>query len=289
MNERKIKLLGRRHMTSDEDVQRITHNIETIVPREDLEQLCENTIDAIKQVTRGHKTAFAWSAGKDSLVLAHLLERAHVTRTGVLGITVGLEYPAMDTWYRDNTPDDITINRAPYDMEWLASNTDYIFTLSPPFPQALTGFWAEKVWLHPQKKYCEQREKDMLILGRRRADGNYCGPGESGIYTTKGVIRYLPIMHWSQEEVLAYLHYYHIQLPPVYQWVNGFKVGTHPWPARQAIITMQDGWAQVYSCDPTIVYDAATFCDSAKEYLDNPTPIQTEYHVWAGRKLGKVV
>jgi hypothetical protein len=128
----------------------------------------------------------------------------------------------------------------------------------------------------------------MLILGRRRADGNYCGPGTSGVYTVKGVTRYLPIVDWTQEEVLAYLHYYKLGLPPVYGWVNGFKVGGHPWPARPSIVDAEDGWAQTYQCDPYLVIRMAEYFDGARRYLEHPTPGKGYgKNVWSGHIYGE--
>ncbi|SRR6266568_152307 len=281
-------MLGRRHKTSDKDFWKTFYDIESIISKESLELLSEKAVQNIQQVTRGMKTAFAWSGGKDSLVLAHLMQRAHVSTTGLLGITTGLEYPLMDTWYEQNVPEGVEIVRAPYTLRWLAAHQNYIFTLSPPHPPALTGFWAEKVWLHPQNEYCEKHGKDMLILGRRMADGNFCGPKDSrGLYESKGVFRFLPIVDWTQEETIAYLYYHHLELPPIYKSIHGFKVGTHPWPARQSIVDVEDGWAQVYECAPSIVEEASRYIEAARNYLDNPVPVKSRnLHVWAGRVLG---
>lgn len=282
-------MLGRRHKTSDKEFWETYQNIEKSVSRQSVEVLSERAIRRIQQVTKGKKTAFAWSGGKDSLVVAHLLQRAGVSTRGLLGITAGLEYPEMETWYEQHVPEGVEIVRAPYTLRWLAKHQELIFTLSPPFAQALTGFWADNVWLKPQNVYCEKHGSEMLILGRRRADGNFCGPKEDrGLYEAKNhVFRFLPIVDWTQEETIAYMHYYDLHLPPIYHQIHGFKVGTHPWPARQSIVDVDDGWAQVYECDPGIVREAAQYIDGAKRYLEHLTPVKSRnLHVWAGRVLG---
>jgi 3'-phosphoadenosine 5'-phosphosulfate sulfotransferase (PAPS reductase)/FAD synthetase len=45
-------------------------------------------------------------------------------------------------------------------------------------------------------------------------------------------VRYSPMRAWSHELVFAFVHYYGLALPPIYEWEEGFKAGTHPWPAR---------------------------------------------------------
>lgn len=278
-------VLGRRHLTSNEDVVRVLRQIETLVPRDLLERKCEAAIAHIRWITKGRKTAFAWSGGKDSLVLAHLLERAGVPLTGMIGITSGLEYPAMATWYRAHAPEGVTVMELPLDLSWLAAHPKTLFCLVP----AQAGYWATNVWLQQQKRYCQKHGKDMLILGRRKKDGNYCGPDGRGLYDAEGgITRYLPIVDWTQEDVLAYLHYYRIELPPVYFWPHGFKCGGHPWPARASALDEEDGWAQTYDCDPTIVQEAANYLPGARAYLQNPVPSKSRnMHVWGGKILAR--
>ena len=103
-----------------------------------------------------------------------------------------------------------------------------------------------------------------MLLGRRKADGNYVGKGDN-IYTNgQGVTRYSPLSDWTHEEVLAYIHYYDIPVPPIYGWKNGYLCGTHPWPARQWTGSMENGWKEVQEIDPTIVMEAADYFPEAK-------------------------
>ena len=96
-----------------------------------------------------------------------------------------------------------------------------------------------------QREYFKAHELDVIILGRRRADGNYVGRN-SNIYTDgKGVTRFSPI----------------------YGWKNGYLCGTHPWPARQWTGSIENGWREVYDIDPGIVLAAAEKIDSARAFL----------------------
>ncbi len=111
----------------------------------------------------------------------------------------------------------------------------------------------------------------MLLLGRRRADGNYVGRGDN-IYTNgQGVTRYSPMSDWTHEKVLAYIHYYNLEMPPIYEWKNGYLCGTHPWPARQWTGSVENAWAEIYEIDSAIVTEAAEHIQSAKDFLESLT------------------
>lgn len=78
---------------------------------------------------------------------------------------------------------------------------------------------------------------------------------------------YSPLAAWSHEEILAYIHYHKLAIPPIYGWKNGFLCGTHPWPARQWTGSIENGWEEVYEIDQDIVKKAAEFIESAAEFL----------------------
>jgi 3'-phosphoadenosine 5'-phosphosulfate sulfotransferase (PAPS reductase)/FAD synthetase len=276
-------MLKKRNQTSDQEFMQALENIEQIVSQEELERAANLAIAEIKTRTCGQRTAIAWSGGKDSLVLYDLCQRAGISQHGVLGLTEELEYPEMNMWYAEHTPPDVAIIRRPFTYQWLAEHPRMLF---PQDPRA-SDHWRRNVWQSAQNTFCEKNDCTMLILGRRLLDENYCGPGRAGLYRARGTWRYLPIRNWSHEMILAYLHYHQIELPPVYFWPNGFKEGTHPWPARLACLDAADGWAQTYACDPAIVERAADYFPDAAEYLAHPTPPKSLHmHVWSGRIIG---
>ena len=118
-----------------------------------------------------------------------------------------------------------------------------------------------------QENYFHNHALDILAVGRRRADGNFIGNG-ANIYTNKiGVTRYSPIAYWTHEQVLAYIAHYDLPMPPIYAWPNGYRCGTHPWPARQWIDSVECAWREIYEIDPSIVHGAAPHFPSAYQFL----------------------
>ena len=174
-----------------------------------------------------------------------------------------LEYPDFLAWIQENKPENLEIINTGQDMDWLAKHTEMLF----PTDSKAASRWFSIVQHRAQAKYYKAHDLDMILLGRRRADGNYCGKGEN-IYTdSKGVTRYSPLAGWKHEAVLAYIHYYNVPLPPIYGWPNGYLCGTHPWPARQWTGSEEKGWAEVHQIDPKIVAEAARKFPGAKKFL----------------------
>ena len=108
----------------------------------------------------------------------------------------------------------------------------------------------------------------MLLLGRRKADGNYVGKSDNIYTNAQGITRYSPLSEWTHEQILAYIHYYKLSLPPIYEWKNGYLCGTHPWPARQWTGSIENAWKEVYEIDSSIVFHAAEYFESAKAFLN---------------------
>lgn len=171
--------------------------------------------------------------------------------------------PGFLKWVDRYKPKELEIINTGQDLEWLSKHLNMLF----PQDSATAAKWFSIVQHRAQAKYYKAHELDLLLLGRRRADGNYCGRG-SNIYTDgKGITRYSPLAAWSHEEILAYIHYHKLAIPPIYGWKNGFLCGTHPWPARQWTGSIENGWEEVYEIDQDIVKKAAEFIESAAEFL----------------------
>lgn len=256
------EMLGRKQKISNGTWIETFKNIEQIVPKKKLEQKVGQTVKDIKGKTKGKKTAFAWSGGKDSLVLEQICYMAGIKECVL--VICDMEYREFLAWVTEHRPEHLEIIDTGQSLEWLAAHQNMLF----PQNSKISAQWFHIVQHRGQEKYYKSRNLDMLLLGRRRADGNYVGKG-TNIYTDgKGVTRYSPLADWSHEEVLAFIHYYKIHMPPFYEWQNGYYCGTHPWPARQWTGSVENGWKEVYAIDRTIVEEAAAYIPSARSFLE---------------------
>lgn len=256
-------ILGRKQRIKNSEWLNAMENIESLVSKKDLESLVKKTVADIKRKTKGKKAAFAWSAGKDSLVLGQICHMAGINACVL--VVCNLEYPAFLKWVEANKPPELEIINTGQDLRWLSNHPHMLF----PQDSKTAAQWFHIVQHRGQARYYKDHELDVLLLGRRRADGNYVGKGEN-IYTNgQGVTRYSPLSEWSHEQVLAFIHYYNVALPPIYEWKNGYLFGTHPWAARQWTGSVENGWKEVYEIDRSVVKEAAEHIPSAKAFLES--------------------
>lgn len=258
-------ILGKKQSIKNDDWLRAMSEIEELVPKEELYELIAATVKEIKEHTAGKKVAYAWSAGKDSLVLGEICRMVGITNC-MLAVC-DLEYPAFLSWIHEHMPANLEIINTGQNMEWLKKHPEMLF----PADSKNAARWFSIVQHRAQEKYYKSHNLDMILLGRRRADGNYCGKG-GNIYTNgKGVTRYSPLAEWKHEAVLAYTHYYNIPMPPIYEWENGYLCGTHPWAARQWTRNVENAWEEIHRIDPSIVEEAAKSIESAKAFIETLT------------------
>ena len=203
-------VLGRKQRIENSEWIEAFTKIEQIVSRKDLDRLVDKTVKEIKKKTKDKKAAYAWSGGKDSLVLEKVSQMAGI-QSCVL-VICNLEYQAFIEWVDANKPPELEIINTGQDMEWLAAHPQMLF----PQESKTAAQWFHIVQHRGQAKYYKDHELDIMLLGRRRADGNYVGKGDN-IYTNgQGVTRYSPLSDWSHDEILAFIHYYGVELPPIF-------------------------------------------------------------------------
>jgi 3'-phosphoadenosine 5'-phosphosulfate sulfotransferase (PAPS reductase)/FAD synthetase len=210
----------------------------------------EFTVERIRKVVGHRDLCFGWSGGKDSIVLERVLGLAGF-RACVLVIT-NLEYSAFLQWVTLHMPERLTVMRTNHDLGWLQRNPEMLF----PQDSEIAARWFHQVQHRGQEAFVKKEDFAMIAVGRRRKDGNYCGP--EGVYTNRrGVTRFAPLFDWTHEEIFAALEYFKADLPPCYGWPRGYQVGTGPWAARQFAPSRQIAWSEVYQIEPQIVVDAA--------------------------------
>lgn len=233
------------------------------VPAPRLDELVERTVDRILAETNaGRHVAYAWSGGKDSQVLRYVMERAGVHRC-VIGMTSGLEWPAMLAWITEHMPPGCDVIAVDLDLPWLAKHPEMLF------PQGRYGpAWFRLVQHRAQRQFVRAHGVELLALGRRRADGNYTGPAGADRYTDRhGVTRFSPLADWTHEEVFALIARERLPLPPCYDWPRGFQVGTGPWPARQWTRDWDHGFEECWQIDPDVIRQAARELPPAAEWM----------------------
>ena len=254
-------MLGRKQRIKNDEWIEALGNIEQTVSRKELDQLVDKTVKEIKKKTRGKKAAYAWSGGKDSLVLGEICQQAGISPCVL--VICNLEYKAFTEWVEAHKPSELSVINTGQNMKWLAGHPQMLF----PQDSKYAAQWFQIVQHRGQAKYYKENQLDMLLLGRRRADGNYVGKGDN-IYTNgQGVTRYSPLSEWTHEHILAYIHYHMLTMPPIYDWKNGYLCGTHPWPARQWTGSIENAWAEIYEIDSSIVIEAAGYIQSAEDFL----------------------
>lgn len=224
----------------------------------------KETREKINREIKGKKVALSWSGGKDSIVLTHICEGLPIER--IFWVRCNLEYQEVLNWVNENAPENLEIVNTRQNLKWLAENEHLLF----PQHAEVASIWFKIVQNEGQKWFFQRNNLEMLLVGRRIKDGN--DPGEEGKDIDEyGVVRYAPIYNWNHEDILAYLEYYDLQLPPFYFWTNGFKVGTGPWAAREYTGSIENGWREVFEIEPQIVEKAAHYLKSAFDFLKNNT------------------
>lgn len=264
--------IGQKQQISHEEFLAAWANIEQLVSREHTEKLIATAAAEVVKVCAGKRAAFSWSGGKDSLALEVVCKRAGIGEC-MMAIT-DLEVPAFLAWVTDHMPHGMEVKNVGLDLGWLSTHPTFLFpdrAKDGPDGAGIQGTrWFNRVQRRGQVAFNTERRLNLLLLGRRRKDGNWipAQPGHpEGVFSSKGVTWYCPIRDWTHEETFAAIHYGGLELPPVYSWPRGFRVGTGPWPQRQWCGSIDQGWREVWEIDPAIVKEAAYVIPSGMDFL----------------------
>ena len=258
--------LGWKQSSSDADWREVWEHISSSPDRERARWLVGTAAGALQDVLKG-PTVYAWSGGKDSLALQAVAQAAGVADCFL--VTTPLEWPSFNQYVAEHAPHDLTVvKRSGVNHAWLRENPHMIF----PATSDRASQWFKIVQHTGQRSYCKANGVEHLLLGRRRADGNYLGLDlGGGVYGYKdrdGFQRVCPIAEGSHEDVLTVIAAYGYALPPIYDHPDGFRHRTVPWAAHR-YATPGEGWDTTYKIDPTVVQRAAEHrVPGAAEYLE---------------------
>lgn len=222
----------------------------------------------IQEVAEKYKNICnGWIAGKDSIVIQHLIESSGIKSTPIIWRGIN-EYPAMKIWIEKNKPDGLIeeiIDK--YTLDYLEQHPEYLFCKGKTRQK-----WMQTKWLR-QHKDIKKYNFDLFIAGRRIKDGNQCGSKENNYIANKGTYDvFSPIAEWNAEQLLAYIKYNHINLPPFYKWDRGFLIGSiamGEWTERAIMNKSEyEVWQELYNIDKSIVINASEKLSSARNFLE---------------------
>lgn len=255
-----LKVLGRKQNSTNADWLAAVADIERIIAAEEVEQFAAKAIDDIRVATAGKKAAYGWSGGKDSIVLGKLCESAGVTRS-FFG-HCDLEFQSFLSWALSNMPENCLEITTPIGLRWLSEHTEMLFIDDAK----RLNRWYGMVQRRAFSDYYAAEKPDLIIVGHRVIDGNVCGEG-GYIRKKSGEVRYAPIADWPHEAILGYIHYHGLELPPVYDWEDGYVFGPTPWPIWGHPKDHADGWRMIHSLEPAILPEAAKWFEFARRVL----------------------
>ena len=120
-----IKYLGRKQSSKNADWLYAMENIERLISREEVNDFAEKAVADVQRESAGIKAAYAWSGGKDSIVLGDICEKAGI-ETGYFAYSE-LDYPEFVRWCMEHKPDGVIPINTGYDLEWLSRHQNLIF------------------------------------------------------------------------------------------------------------------------------------------------------------------
>ncbi len=257
--------VGRKQRETHEHIASVAKDIWNYASPFEIQRLADQTIDEIKKTVHGKRWGVAWSGGKDSVTLAHLLYNLNPCVGMIALAQPELEYPMFEKWVALNKPQYVRIWRSRQDLIWLRDRPRLLFNKK----YSLMRLWWGPLQWEGERRLVEDGKLDLLLLGRRYSDGNQCGDRKSGIGALRGGGRfYAPMREWTIPQVIGYIKMNGLSTPPNYSWPNGYIVGTGPWGQRGDVKDENDGWRLLESIDPSIVRIAASVLPGAGKYLE---------------------
>jgi predicted phosphoadenosine phosphosulfate sulfurtransferase len=195
----------------------------------------------VEEAAKNQRLALAWSGGKDSIVLQHILQGIDfVEIQQVSNPTYPIHFPDSARWLYANTPEKTKIFDMGFDRQKI---------IEIAFPKNSLEM---KSWLQPKWRVFKNRQKeislDWTLFGRRTDDGNKIMREKHR--NGQGMKTWCPLMDWSNEEIAAYISHFGVRLPPDYGFYNGFRYGLRTWPLTN-MRTIKDRYPELIGVEIT--------------------------------------
>lgn len=194
--------------------------------------------EAIHEMSQRHPDAYvAWSGGKDSTALAHLVLAECGVDTHAMAICDDFDYPGEVDYLQILAGDwgvEVDIVEPDFSLQqWIADHADEIETAADLHSRA--SEFSDRAFYSLIDRYRDARGRPGVYLGLRtdESHGRTDNRMKRGLIYTKsdGEPVCQPIADWQDRDVYAYLFARDIPLLPVYQCV---RLHDHPADIRKS-------------------------------------------------------
>lgn len=160
------QVLGRKQVSRNADWLEAMQRIEDLISLDEVKAYEAAAVERIAKATDGKRVAYAWSAGKDSIVLGKLCEKAGVTDS--FFAHCDLEFPEYLSWALENAPAGCEVINTGLDLKWLGKHPELLFVNDAKH----LNIWYGLVQRRAFSKYFEEHGLDVL-LATTVPDGMY--------------------------------------------------------------------------------------------------------------------
>lgn len=208
------------------------------ISRRECMDLVLRTADDMAATMQGERAVFAWSGGKDSVVLHYLMQLVGVFE-GVC-VATQLEYPCADAFMQREKPEGVFLIRTGHDLDWLLRNPRMLF---PTEPRAKAE-WYRQVQHYHTDAFAASANATMLVFGRRTEDGNVM---RGKVYEVRGrAKRYNPLKDFTHLQVWGIMRHFGLPEYPLYALhPTSLVTGTGAW-------AQEPNWGIVKATDPLL-------------------------------------
>ena len=245
-------VLGPKIKTSFDDFYNVWKHIEDYVSYDEIAAKVDEAVAYCKRFSN-LRCGYGWSAGKDSIALQVIMEKAGVYRSVMC--TCPEESPIFMQWVLENKPTECFIHSdKTITKEFLLKHQDRFWQ------QSNASWWYKFVPWNGLRELQRRYDLDVLFLGRRTNDNNY----SKKAFRSKLVdcMQVSPMIDWRHEDVLACVHYFkNDNLPPLY------SIPCIGMPEPIFWFERKGRWPEVAKLHPELIPGLAKYFPEARKYL----------------------
>lgn len=219
---------------------RLYENAHNEISKAQCSELIKRTADEIASVSAGERVVYAWSGGKDSVVLEHCL-RMVGNYAGVC-VATQLEYPCVADFMQRERPRGVEIVQTSHDLQWLRANPRMLF----PSDSRTKSEWLRIVQHKHTDDFAKRAGATMLVFGRRTEDGNVM---KGKVYSVEGKARrYNPLKDFTHVQVWAIMQHFGLAEYPLYGLhATSLVTGTGAWAQEPSWQVVRETDEQLYN------------------------------------------